>query len=92
VCTGSVILKATAHKTWLSERAKPWVHYVPIDISYANLNETVQWLHAHPDVARRIGTAGRELALTRARDIDMDCYNYRMLLEYHHHLLYHDGT
>lgn len=87
VLAGSVILKMTLHRTWWEERALPWVHYVPIDIDLSNLNSTVQWLHTHPEDARRIGAAGRELALSRLRDADLDCYILRLLLDYHFYLL-----
>lgn len=80
----------TLHRTWWEERAQPWVHYVPIDMARANLNSTVQWLHTHQDEARRIGAAGRELALTRLRDADLDCYILRLLSEYHFHVLHPD--
>lgn len=79
---GSVILKGTVYRPWFAERIKPWVHYVPIDLSYASLNNTVQWLHHNDDKAREIGRAARRLAQKQLRDVDADCYTFRLLLEY----------
>lgn len=58
------------------------MHYVPVNLDLSNLQDTIKWLHANDDIAKRIGEAARMLALTKLRDNDLDCYLYRVLLEY----------
>jgi hypothetical protein len=78
-----VVLKSTLYRTWWAERAEPWVHYIPIDVRYSNMKETLEWLHSNPEKARAIGEAARELAMTRLRDEDLDCYVLRALFEFY---------
>lgn len=81
--SGSVILKATAFSGWWKDRLQPWVHFVPVRMDFGDLNQTVRWLHEHDDVARRIGEASRRMAQRYMRNIDQDCFVFRLLAEYH---------
>lgn len=77
------MLKSTLYRTWFAERAVPWVHYIPIDMRFSNLRETLQWLHDNPEKAKAIGAAAHELARTQLRDEDLDCYVLRALFEFY---------
>lgn len=49
---------------WFKSHLKPWVNYVPISPSLAELEPTLQWLREHDGEAKRIAAAAMELAQT----------------------------
>jgi hypothetical protein len=64
--TGSTVLKVASEggwRQWYYDRLVPWTHFVPVRADMADLAEKVAWLVAHDDEARRIGEAGRALAV-----------------------------
>ncbi|CAD6571613.1 MAG: F-actin-capping protein subunit alpha [Tremellales sp. Tagirdzhanova-0007] len=73
-------------KDWLT----PWVHYVPIQTTYADLYDVLNYFIGLPNIsstghdalAEKIGTAGAEFAREFWRWEDMQSYMFRMLLEY----------
>ncbi|KAJ7474737.1 glycosyl transferase family 90-domain-containing protein [Mycena latifolia] len=87
--SGSLIFKATAYPEWFTDRIAPWVHYVPIQNSYADLLDALVFFrgdpsgaNAHDDMARRIAGAGREWSRRYWRKEDLVAYMYRLFLEY----------
>lgn len=62
MCTGSVVLKQRSpFAEYWYDHLIPGVHYVELDPGFSDLLDTVQWLRAHDDEAKRIGEAGKEL-------------------------------
>lgn len=81
----SVVVKNTILKEWHDDRVIPWVHFVPLSSSYAEL----------PEMARFLGTTARGLELSERiarestawhnvalRDVDLQLAWTRMVLEY----------
>lgn len=81
----SVVVKNTILREWHDDRLIPWVHYVPLSSSYAEL----------PEMARFMGTTERGLQLSERiakestewhnvalRDVDLQLAWTRMMLEY----------
>jgi hypothetical protein len=65
--TGSPVLKvASRHgfRQWYYDRLIPWKNYVPVASDMSDLIDKLNWLATHDEEARRIGAAGRNLALS----------------------------
>ncbi|KAJ7769164.1 glycosyl transferase family 90-domain-containing protein [Mycena maculata] len=87
--SGSLIFKATGYPEWFTDRMAPWVHYVPIQSSYADLLDVLVFFRgdpagagAHDEMAARIAAAGREWSRRFWRREDLVAYMYRLFLEY----------
>ena len=48
----------------------------------SNLESSVQWAISNDNLARQLGQQARHFAKTRLQTADMECYTYRLLLEY----------
>lgn len=80
--TNSLIFKATIFPEWYMSRIAPWVHYVPIQISYTDLYDAVAFFRAHDDLAKHIAMEGKAWSMRFWRNEDMSAYLYRLFLEY----------
>ncbi|KAJ7171166.1 hypothetical protein C8R46DRAFT_1087853 [Mycena filopes] len=67
---------------WFTDRLAPWVHYVPIQNSYADLLDTLLFFRAHDQRGERIAAAGREWSRRFWRKEDLVAYMFRLFLEY----------
>jgi len=73
--SGSVVLLQESDYSYhFSERLKPWVHYVPILYSGADVAEKVRWLQEHDDLAERIAQNALIFAKSYLRLEDYLCY------------------
>ncbi|KAJ7708318.1 hypothetical protein B0H17DRAFT_1191784 [Mycena rosella] len=81
--SGLLIFKATAYPEWFTDRIAPWVHYIPIQNSYADLLDALLFFRGDPagggthnDMARRIAGVrrgwSRRLFLEYARVMSAD--------------------
>ena len=57
-----------------SSRLKPWVHYVPLTYSAADVAEKVRWLQQNDRLARQLALNARTFALSHLRLEDLVCY------------------
>ncbi len=71
-----------------TDRLMPWVHYIPIQVDYSDLWDTLVFFHGdlkgdnnHDDLARKIASAGRDWSHTFWRKQDMTAYNYRFVFD-----------
>ncbi|KAG2074475.1 hypothetical protein BDR04DRAFT_1093212 [Suillus decipiens] len=87
--SNSVVFKSTLYPEWFSHRLAPWVHYIPIQIDYSDLYDTLLFFRgdpsghgAHEDLAKKIARRAREWSLGFWRKEDMIAYLYRLFLEY----------
>ncbi|PBK80584.1 hypothetical protein ARMGADRAFT_949531 [Armillaria gallica] len=85
----ALIFKSTIYPEWFTDRLMPWVHYIPIQVDYSDLWDTLVFFRGdlkgdnnHEDLARKIASAGRDWSRTFWRKEDMTAYNYRVFLEY----------
>ncbi|KAL7421169.1 hypothetical protein Q5752_004054 [Cryptotrichosporon argae] len=88
--SGAVVFKSTVNPEWYSDWLIPWYHYVPLQVTYAEMYTTLAYFigppgkpeQGHDDVAREIGENGRDFRLRYWRWEDMQSYMLRLLLEY----------
>ncbi|KAG9309836.1 glycosyl transferase family 90-domain-containing protein [Chiua virens] len=80
--SNALVFKSTVYPEWYASRIAPWAHYVPIQVSYADLYDAVAFFRAHDELAARIAKAGRDWSRRYWRREDMTAYLYRLLLEY----------
>jgi hypothetical protein len=73
--SGSVVLMPdTPYRYHFSARLVPWVHYIPLSYSSADLIEKLEWLRAHDDVARQIAKNAANFGRSYLRIEDYVCY------------------
>ncbi|KAI5988946.1 glycosyltransferase family 90 protein [Pisolithus orientalis] len=82
VTSNALILKASVYPEWYTSRIAEWVHYVPIQVTYADLYDVVAFFRNHDEAAAKIAIAGKEWSQRFWRKEDMSAYLYRLLLEY----------
>ncbi len=86
---GSLLFKSTIMPEWWTERAQAWVHYVPINIDYSDLHDSLLFFRGdtyarggEDELAEEIAEAGEEWARTSWRRVDMAAYVARLYLEW----------
>ncbi|KAI6038814.1 glycosyl transferase family 90-domain-containing protein [Pisolithus marmoratus] len=82
VTSNALIFKATVYPEWYTSRIAEWVHYVPIQVSYADLYDVIAFFRHHDEAAAKIAGAGKKWSQEFWRKEDMSAYLYRLLLEY----------
>ncbi|KAG9311520.1 hypothetical protein JVU11DRAFT_7723 [Chiua virens] len=75
--SNALVFKSTVYPEWYASRIAPWVHYVPIQVSYVDLYDAVAFFRAHDELAARIANAGRDWSRRYWRRVDMTAYLYR---------------
>lgn len=69
-----ILLQQTDYLYHFSMRLIPWVHYVPITFTAADVISKVLWLQEHDNLARQIAINGRAFADSYLRLEDYYCY------------------
>ncbi|KAI6096328.1 glycosyl transferase family 90-domain-containing protein [Pisolithus croceorrhizus] len=82
VTSNALILKASVYPEWYTSRIAEWVHYVPIQVTYADLYDVIAFFRNHDEAAAKIAGAGKQWSQRSWRKEDMSAYLYRLLLEY----------
>lgn len=60
LATRSLILKVDSPwKTWISDKLKPYVHYVPVNWDLSNLFEIIEWCRNNDDKCKEIASNAR---------------------------------
>lgn len=73
--SGAVVLMQETDLVYhFSPRLKPWIHYVPLSYSAADIVEKIQWLKSHDDMARQIAKNGYAFGRSFLRLEDYYCY------------------
>ncbi|KAJ3383525.1 capsule-associated protein CAP1 [Entophlyctis sp. JEL0112] len=80
--TNSVILFNGIFTDYFSWMLKPFVHYVPFQSDYSDLEERLQWLMDHDSEAEQISLNARNLMETVRTLRFMQCYTGLAFLEY----------
>ena len=76
-----VLLQGGPFTYHFSARMQPWVHYVPLSASGAEIAEVVSWLREHDDMAKQIAENGYNLGRSYLRLEDYYCYGASVLYE-----------
>ncbi|KAI9873480.1 MAG: F-actin-capping protein subunit beta, partial [Watsoniomyces obsoletus] len=70
----SVVLKQTLFEEWHDDRIIPWLHFVPVSTSFAELPELMRFMattERGEEIAARIAEESRNWASKALRDVDM---------------------
>jgi Glycosyl transferase family 90 len=81
----SLVFKQAAFKEWHDDRVIPWVHFIPVSTSFADLPEMVKFFattHKGQEISRQIANDSRVWAGKVLRDVDLKLVWLRMLMEY----------
>ena len=57
-----------------SARLVPWVHYVPLSFSAADLIEKIEWLRQNDEMAKQLAVNARNFGKSYLRLEDYMCY------------------
>lgn len=81
--TGSLVFKTTRYREWFSERLRSWKDYIPLNYDTSDLAKKLKWANERsPESIMNIIQHGRDTVERHIRPEDMQCYTYRMMLEY----------
>ena len=81
--SGSLVFKTTRYREWFSERLRAWKDYIPVNYDTGDLADKIRWANSQPpEVITNIIRHARETVERHIRPEDMQCYTYRMILEY----------
>lgn len=78
----SVAFRAGIYSEWYDEWIHEGVHYLQVKLDYSDLVPKLNWARENDAEARLIGQQARQFAYARLRNQDMECYLFRLLLEY----------
>jgi Glycosyl transferase family 90 len=81
--SGSLIFKTTRYREWFSERVRAWRDYIPVDYDTGDLAKKLKWAsESDPKAIENIILHAKDTVERHIRPEDMQCYTYRMVLEY----------
>lgn len=81
----SLVYKASIFREWHMDWIVPWVHYIPLTFKGYEHIETVRYLAQDEEgktLAPKLALAGQDWARKALRDVDMEVWMFRLLLEY----------
>ncbi|KAM5351410.1 hypothetical protein ACJ41O_004133 [Fusarium nematophilum] len=81
----SLVFKLAVFREWHAEWLKPWAHYVPLSVQGDDWLEAVRFFEneeAARGEAERIAMASRDWANQAIRQVDMEAWFFRLMLEY----------
>jgi len=78
----SLLFKAGLFSEWFDERIQPYVHYMPVRFDFSDLQSKLEWAITHDKEAQAIAEQAALQARLFIRPEDIQCYWYRLLLEY----------
>ncbi len=63
------VLKVTSpFEQWFYQDITPWVHYVPVQSDFSDIEEKIEWCLANDSEASQIAAAGQRFALNETFD------------------------
>jgi hypothetical protein len=80
--SGSPVLKITSEHSymqWYYTRLVPWVHYVPVKEDLSDFLAVSEELRRDPELSNKIGSAGRDLALSMTYESECEFFLNRLL-------------
>ncbi|KAJ9395614.1 CAZyme family GT90 [Paecilomyces variotii] len=83
--SNSLVYKLSVFREWHDEWLKPWVHYVPLSTNGDEYVESVRYFIAEEEgriQGPRLAKQGKEWAEKALRNIDLEAWFFRLLLEY----------
>lgn len=83
----SLIYKMAIFREWHAEWLRPWVHYIPLGMAGEEYIEAVRFFKEEAGgevLAKRLAEGSSEWAGKVLRNEDLECWLFRLLLEYVH--------
>lgn len=78
----SLVFKMAVFREWHAEWLKPWAHYVPLSAQGDDWLEAVRYMDGEGgEQAERMAAASRDWAEKAVRQVDMEAWLFRLLLE-----------
>lgn len=77
----SVVFKMAVFREWSDEWLQAWVHYVPVSLEMAELDEIMRWVLDNDSAAKRIAEEGRSWAKQVLRKEVLETWFFRLLIE-----------
>ncbi len=81
----SLVYKTAIFREWHQDWLKPWVHYIPLSIKGDEYLESVRYFAKEKEGmahAPRLAMQGRDWANKVLRNVDLEAWFFRVLLEY----------
>lgn len=81
----SAIVKSTIFREWHDDLLYPWVHFIPLSTSANEAGEMMRYFATDmrgDEIGKEIADAGREWANKVLREVDLEIYFLRMMMEY----------
>lgn len=69
-----ILLQHNEFEYHFSGRLKPWVHYVPLTYSAADIVNKIEWLKKNDGMAQQLAANARNFGLSYLRLEDQYCY------------------
>ena len=80
--SASLMFRAGIFDEWYEEWIAEGKHYLRVALDYSDLNSKISWAIDNDDEAKEIGLQARDFSKKHLRREDMECYLFRLLLEY----------
>mmetsp|Transcript_3879 Transcript_3879/g.11239 ORF Transcript_3879/g.11239 Transcript_3879/m.11239 type:complete len:462 (+) Transcript_3879:334-1719(+) len=80
--SNSVVFRAGLFAEWFDERLVPGRHLLPVRLDLSDLRAQLNWAKSHDRKARAMAEAAKQLVSEHMRLEDIQCYTWRLLLEY----------
>jgi len=80
--SGALVFRAGVFRTWATEHARAWVHYVPVLPDLSDLPALLHYFNVHDREAQKIAEAGRRWAEDKQRQEDVEGAWFTTLVEY----------
>ncbi|KAJ3202780.1 F-actin-capping protein subunit alpha [Clydaea vesicula] len=88
--SGSVLLYNGIFEDWFNWKIKPWIHYVPVNLDFSDLEEKLIWLKNNEEKAKEIVENARKIMVKLDDHKQMQCYAGLFFMEYQR--LYRDDS
>ncbi|KAL3425301.1 glycosyltransferase family 90 protein [Phlyctema vagabunda] len=80
--SGSAVMKQGLVREWHDSRLLPWLHYIPLSMGMAELDDMLQYLFTEGDhILSSIAAESQAWTANALRREDMRVYMYRLLIE-----------
>ena len=81
----SLVFKMAVFREWHEEWIRPWLHYVPLSLHAGEYVEVLRFFDREEEgkkEAPMLAEAGRDWATKALRNVDLEVWFFRLLLEY----------
>ncbi|CAB9501787.1 KDEL motif-containing protein 2 [Seminavis robusta] len=80
--SGSVVFKSTRYREWFHGILQPYRDYIPVNYNLSDLPQKLAWAQGNTQAMEQMAVDSKQQVERFLRPVDMQCYMYRLLLEY----------